>query len=544
MKPDGTPEILPNEEQGLEPYIEEKLPAPLSDIHALPLVDESNQPDHLLELAASLFFHTHALHGLGMESQEILEQAIRMRAAPLARSKKKKPYRVALDLIQSRTDQDLSESGQRLLAAILVFQQGKLKRKDLARLGLPPTQQREALTLSAIIRIAEGLDHSGSGKTCIQSVEPSDSGILIIVEGPAASLDAPVGQQQARLWKRIGYPDVEILEPEEAAIRILPFPEPTDTIGILPADSLVEAGRKVMRFQFAQMLRHEAGTRLGEDIEALHDMRVATRRLRAAFEVFDQAFDTAALKPHLKGLRMTGRTLGAVRDLDVFMEKAQAYIETLPLERRPGLDPLLTRWKEQRETARAHMLEFLDSPEYARFKRRFNIFLNTPGAGACPIPTDEPAPFQVCHLAPALVYERLASVRAYDPWLKNAPIERLHMLRIEFKKLRYTLEYFREVLGKRAFDVIADVKLLQDHLGDLNDAQVATQILTEFIASLELSQHDLPIAERENIEEVVNYLAARHAERHHLLVTFPTVWAAHFQYRTFRRNLASAIAAL
>ena len=58
------------------------------------------------------------------------------------------------------------------------------------------------------------------------------------------------------------------------------------------------------------------------------------------------------------------------------------------------------------------------------------------------------------------------------------------MLRIEFKKFRYTVEYFREVLGKRAFEVIEEVKPLQDHLGDMNDAQVASQILREFIASV------------------------------------------------------------
>ena len=90
-----------------------------------------------------------------------------------------------------------------------------------------------------------------------------------------------------------------------------------------PADTLAEAGRKIFRFQFSQVLDHEAGTRLGEDIEELHDIRVATRRLRAAFEVFEGVFKPKALKNSPEGLRSTGRTLGQVRDLDVFMEKAQ-----------------------------------------------------------------------------------------------------------------------------------------------------------------------------------------------------------------------------
>jgi len=51
------------------------------------------------------------------------------------------------------------------------------------------------------------------------------------------------------------------------------------------AIAMSEAGRKVLRTHFARMLANEAGTRLGEDIEELHDMRVATRRLRAVLFV-------------------------------------------------------------------------------------------------------------------------------------------------------------------------------------------------------------------------------------------------------------------
>ena len=87
--------------------------------------------------------------------------------------------------------------------------------------------------------------------------------------------------------------------------------------GVQPDDLLAEAGRKVLRYHFTAMLRHEAGTRLGEDSEALHDMRVATRRMRAAFEVFGEVFRPKVLKTHVKRLRTAGRTLGRVRDLDV-----------------------------------------------------------------------------------------------------------------------------------------------------------------------------------------------------------------------------------
>ena len=508
-----------------------------------PELNDSRNREHIRDLALVLFDRTEQLHALSAESRTILDQAALWADTRLRRAKKK-PYQFALDFTQTRIGKSLNPEQQRTLAAVIAFQQGKLKRKNFGRLELSSAQQREVLTLTAILRIAEGLDHSGSGGTAIRKVEPSESGMWIVVDGPTAAADAEAAQQRSRLWAKIGYPEVEVLESAEADIRMMPFPEPMATIGIMPGDPLAEAGRKVMRFHFAQMLRHEDGTRQGEDIEALHDMRVATRRLRAAFEVFGQAFEPGDLKPHLKGLRATGRALGSVRDLDVFMEKAQKYLSTLPEERRNGLAPLLDVWKEQREAARAQMLKHLDSREYADFKRKFNIFLNTPGAGARLLPKDQPVPQQVCHLVPVLIYTRMASVRSFEPLLRDAPIELLHALRIEIKKLRYSVEYFREVLGKQSFEVIEDLKMLQDHLGDLNDAQVASLLLREFIDNWAPRQQSLPIQEHQNIEEVVSYLEARQSERHDLLLTFPTAWEAHFHNRSFRRKLAQAISVL
>jgi CHAD domain-containing protein len=313
--------------------------------------------------------------------------------------------------------------------------------------------------------------------------------------------------------------------------------------GVLPDDPLAEAGRKVLAFHFAEMLRHEEGTRLGEDIEALHDMRVATRRMRAAFEVFESAFDAKQVKPHLKGLRGTGRALGRVRDLDVFMEKARHYLETRPAEERAGLDPLLDRWRAEREAGRAAMLAHLDGDQYAEFKRKFAAFLTTPGQGAKQAAPGEIQPDQVRHLAPVLIYTRLAAGRAYQPILAAASIEQLHALRIEFKKLRYTLEFFKEVLGKEVKGLINDLKVIQDHLGDLHDADVACGILRAFLDGWEIDQRGQPVAERWNPEPVVAYLAAKHAERHQLLVTFQDCWGR-FDRPEFRQQLAAAVAVL
>ena len=327
---------------------------------------------------------------------------------------------------------------------------------------------------------------------------------------------------------------------EQVSLR---YPRPRKKPGIKPEDPMAEAGRKTLLFHFALMLKHEEGTRLGADIEELHDMRVATRRMRAALDVFGPFYKNKVVKFHLKGLRATGRALGRVRDLDVFMEKAQRYLASIPESNRPGLDPLMQAWQAELALARKKMVVYLDSNRYQQFKQDFNAFVSTPGQGVQPKKAAHPTPNLVRHVAPVLIHSRLASVRTFETVIANATTVQLHALRIEFKKLRYTLEFFREVLGVGAEAVINEIKKVQDHLGDLNDADVACRLLRDFIESWQSRQADLPLQARQNPEPVVAYLGNKHAELHTLMVTFPQAWAQ-FNRPELLRELALAISVL
>lgn len=297
-----------------------------------------------------------------------------------------------------------------------------------------------------------------------------------------------------------------------------------------PDDPMSEAGRKILRYHFQVMVYHEPGTRLGQDAEALHDMRVATRRMRAAFRVFGDYFDARAVAPYLKGLKRTGRALGPVRDLDVLKEKAQAYVDTLPEPKKEGLEGLFAAIDQHREAARRRMLRHLDSRKYTRFKERFGLFLHSEGLGSLPVTSGdgEPRPFRLRHVAPMAVYERLGAVRAYDEWVvvPDPPLERLHALRIACKRLRYTLEFFEQVLGPETRAAIKQVVAVQDHLGALQDAVVASDILREFLATGSWGKGaGTPLPGRgASSPGVEAYLEARHAEVRHLVETFPQVW--------------------
>jgi len=351
-----------------------------------------------------------------------------------------------------------------------------------------------------------------------------------------------------------GEPEEPEQPPAEQVVQPIPKKspkKPPKEPGLEADDSMAEAARKTFCFHFQRMLYHEPGTRRGEDIEELHDMRVATRRMRSAFWVFGDHLDMKQWKPFLKGLKRTGRTLGAVRDLDVFWEKTQHYLDALPPTQQDDLEPLRKVWAVERESARARMLTYLDSERFTQFKEQFDEFLQTRDAGALPPLSEEgePLPHRLRHVVPVAVYRRLAAFRAYDEWVTkpDVPLERLHLLRIAAKRLRYTLEFFEEVLAPETKGVIKEIKRLQDHLGDLQDAVVASNLLRDFLTwgtwgHTQAKKVSLP-TEPIVAPGVAAYLAARQIELQRLVETFPQVWTW-FHGPEFSRSVAAVVSEL
>ncbi len=316
--------------------------------------------------------------------------------------------------------------------------------------------------------------------------------------------------------------------------------------GILPADTMVQAAGKTFRFHLARMLEHEAGTRLGEDPEELHVMRVSTRRMRMALRVFDEYLDPDVMRPVLKGLRRTGRMLGAVRDLDVFGEKTQHHLDGLPEARRGELDGLLEACHGERERQRAKMAAYLDGDRYRAFIERFSDLLEGPVERLASRPPADPRPQRVAQVLPGVLYKDMAVVWAFEGQLGGleTPLPRFHALRKACKGLRYTLEFFEDVLGPGARPLIKKVKGMQDHLGDLQDAVVTSGVLRDYITwgTWRHGGHQLPGPIEVTIAPgAARYLAVRQEEMERLVLTFPEVWPT-VAGSGFSRELATVIA--
>ncbi|HEV3463393.1 MAG TPA: CHAD domain-containing protein [Actinomycetota bacterium] len=113
-----------------------------------------------------------------------------------------------------------------------------------------------------------------------------------------------------------------------------------------------------------RLFRHEAGVRTGEDPEAVHQARVATRRIRSTLRTFSRLLDeewTDQLRDDLKWL---ADLLGAVRDTDVLLERFAGHLADLPAEDEKAGRRLLTKLSEERDQARRRLLGAMAQEKY------------------------------------------------------------------------------------------------------------------------------------------------------------------------------------
>lgn len=306
--------------------------------------------------------------------------------------------------------------------------------------------------------------------------------------------------------------------------------------GIRAEDSMSEAALKVLRSNFARMKKREAGTRSGHDAEDLHDMRVAARRIRAAWRLFESAFKPAKTKKLRRRLESISDRLGAARDLDVLTQGLDAYGLTLDETQRRGLDPLRSVWRHQRDVARGALVRELDSGSYEAFVKEMSAFLDS-GANSAAYSTTPMAPHRVRDRVPSEIWATYEAVRAYELVLPWADMETLHDLRIAAKWLRYALEFFGEALGPASGPLLERVAALQDHLGCLHDADVAARLARDVLVA---KAGELSKTERDAIGA---YLRAREREVTRRRRSLGPVWRA-VNGASFRQALGRATAAL
>jgi CHAD domain-containing protein len=213
------------------------------------------------------------------------------------------------------------------------------------------------------------------------------------------------------------------------------------------------------------MLAHDPGARLGTDAEDVHQLRVATRRLRAFLRAARPLVEPDwgnALREELSWL---GAALGPVRDADVLLAHLHEEAELLEAAEREAFEALLSSIEGERAHARDSMLKALDSDRYLALLDG----LEEAAASGPPLVGRDRS-------AAALVRADVRRLRRAAEALGDEPTDdALHETRIRAKRARYVSELAAPLLGKQARRLGRGAERLQDALGAHQDAVVAEQ---------------------------------------------------------------------
>ncbi|MFD8549053.1 CHAD domain-containing protein [Streptomyces sp. NPDC059649] len=213
--------------------------------------------------------------------------------------------------------------------------------------------------------------------------------------------------------------------------------------------------------------------------DSVHQMRVATRRLRSAFRSYGKVLDRAVTDPMGAELKWLAGELGVDRDQEVLAERLRAGLAEVPRTLRLG--PVAARlqlWSQRnRAGARDRLLAALDGPRYLALLDRLHALLAEPPLRAA---AGRPAP-EAAARAVLKDYRRLAGrmEAALDAPAGRGRDEALHNARKAAKRARYAAEAARPALGKPAKKFAKRIKKLQQLLGDHQDSVVARGALRE-----------------------------------------------------------------
>lgn len=273
----------------------------------------------------------------------------------------------------------------------------------------------------------------------------------------------------------------ELREAVELA-GVAPAPLNLGYTELMPDATTGEYAYAKLRQLFSEFLAREPGTRLGEDPEELHQMRVAARRLRSTIGLFEPA-----IAPRLRWLtdelRWAAGVLGDARDLQVQEETLGGALSTSGPGEAAALRPLVGGLQESAGQAQSDVVAALDSQRYQSLVRRMTAALRDG------YDSGDEASLPVSVFASQALRRRFKSVRKQaSRIIADSPDTDLHELRIRAKKLRYALETFQPMYGSRTRRMIARTKALQDLLGEHQDHAFAREWMRENA----LRNEDLP----------------------------------------------------
>jgi CHAD domain-containing protein len=289
-----------------------------------------------------------------------------------------------------------------------------------------------------------------------------------------------------------------------------------------------EAVEAIIADRFEALWKKEAAARSFADPEGVHEMRVASRRLRAALDASRDVFPRKWFAPVRATVKTMTRALGDVRDADVLLAELEARQASANAQDQAGLPCLIVRVTRERDDARTRLFVVLDDLDRQRVRELTARRFTRSGKGRLRRRD-----------ARRMVQPR---VEAFLPLTRALPGEQdadgLHRLRIVAKRLRYTLQLDDDVFGVAGDAAIGDLTQLQDRLGEIHNLDVLIDVtrremhaITDDAIARAMST-DPPQASTDDTKPgLLALLADTSRQRHERYVAFAELWNADRMHR-------------
>ena len=248
----------------------------------------------------------------------------------------------------------------------------------------------------------------------------------------------------------------------------LPAPQPPE-----PPDRCDPASAHliyILRRQLDTMLSHDPGVRLGADSEDVHEMRVATRRMRSVLRVARPLLEPQWEEPLRDKLGWLGRRLGDARDLDVQIAYFKGQSKGVKPPDRAAFERFIDHLQQKRNRVQRQLVSHLRRPRYVELINRLVPAVREPAF----VPSD----VRLHDLAGKAFKKLRRAVKELGGG--SASNAKWHGVRIRAKRARYAAELSELCSGQAASRFIDQIKLIQDQLGDIQDAVMAEKHLRRF----------------------------------------------------------------
>lgn len=424
--------------------------------HALALFDATENIHRLADRARVLVENAALLHNVGLQQDEENHDA------------------AGRDIVMATQLRGFSQGERAMLACTVAFhRRDVVPEMETLFNALNEADRPQTLILSAIVRVADGVDFSQDQSTVIEQIGVDDAELTVRLSGPASHAAAARADKKADLWR-------SVLGPIAIAGRL-------NAPGITPDMPLALAGRRMMRYHYdaapvsAWRIQNEPAAWPEKRIKKL---RAAVRRMRFDAQLFEPSFKGKAIRPIAKGLKTLSGFLSEPRELGMMIANLRDYQASCDEDARDALNPLLDAWRAELGNAHEKLQAYGASNDYQHWLSALHTFLQISETDDYGRKTDVGEPSRVRHVLRSTLWQHIDRIAAYDV-LPDAPdLDQLHELRGAVKKLGIFVDVSRELLPeKQSVQLSAQCRAAQDAYGAINDAHVCAQRAMAFVAS-------------------------------------------------------------